>query len=47
MLDIISYLIGFIKGVKKGETHVVIEGDGYTYTDPSNDGNIIITKGDE
>lgn len=43
-MDIISYILGLIKGKKDGEKHVVIEGDGYTYTDPNNDGNIVIEK---
>lgn len=42
MLDIVSYLIGLLKGSR----HVVLEGDGYTYTDSQNDGNIEIEEAD-
>lgn len=40
MLDIISYLMGLIKG----KPHVILEGDGYSYTDSNSDGNIEITE---
>lgn len=40
MIDVISYLIGMLKGKKT----VVLDGDGYTFTDPNNDGNIVVTK---
>ena len=43
-MDILWYLIGLLKGKKQGEGHIVIEGEGYTFTDPNNDGNIVITK---
>lgn len=44
MIDIISYVMGLIKGRKQGTKHVVLEGDGYTYTDSQNDGNVVITE---
>lgn len=44
MLDLISYIFGYKKGRKDGASDVVIAGDTYTYTDPNNDGNIVITE---
>lgn len=48
MLDIFSYLIGLLKGknigIAEGSKHVIIEGDGYVFTDSNNDGNIVITE---
>ena len=40
LLDIVSYLIG----KSKGASNVTIDGDGVTYTDAHNDGNIVITE---
>lgn len=45
-MDIISYLMGLITGRKQGSNVVVLEG-GYVFTDPNNDGNIIVTKGED
>lgn len=44
MIDIISYVMGLIKGRKQGTKNVVLDGDGYTYTDSQNDGNVVITE---
>lgn len=48
MLDILSYLLGIMKGKKigiaEGSKHVIIDGDGYIFTDSNNDGNIVITE---
>lgn len=38
--DIISYLIGLLKGA----SNVVLEGGDYVFSDPNNDGNIVVTK---
>ena len=47
MLDFISYIMGFVGGIVKGETHVVLEdGTQYTFTDSNNDGNIVIQEAD-
>ena len=43
-MDIISYIIGLLKGRKEGSSNVVLEGDSYTFTDSQSDGNIVITK---
>lgn len=39
-MDIVSYIMG----MNAAEHNVIIEGDGYTCTDPENDGNVVITK---
>ena len=39
MIDIWSFILGFIKGKK----HVVLDGDSYTFTDDG-EGNITITE---
>ena len=43
MIDIISYVMGS----KGGSGTVIIDGSSYTFTDASNDGNIVITKTEE
>lgn len=40
--DVISYILGLVKGKVDGEGNVTFEGN-VTCTDPNNDGNIIIT----
>ena len=40
MIDIISYIIGLLKGAST----VVLEGGDYLFSDPNNDGHIVITK---
>lgn len=42
MIDIISYLIGLLKGKRT----VVLEGD-YVFTDPNHDGHIVVTRREE
>lgn len=37
-------LICYMLGLNAGKRHVVLEGDGYTYTDTGSDGNIVITE---
>ena len=44
MFDMASYVIGEKSGVKEGEKHVTISGDGCTFSDPKGDGNIVITN---
>ena len=46
-MDIISYLMGLITGKKEGEKVLVFEGDGYTFSDPNDDGNLVIEEADE
>lgn len=45
-MDIVSFLIGLMKGKKEGEKTIVLGTDGYQITDPNNDGNLVITQGD-
>ena len=45
MFDVISYILGLVKGKEEGTGNVVLEGDDYTFTDAQSDGNIVITKG--
>jgi hypothetical protein len=45
-MDVLSYIIGLMKGKEKGKSNVEIEGTGYTYTDSNNDGNIEIKEGE-
>lgn len=42
VMDMVSYIIG----KNAGKSAVVFDGEGYTFTDPNNDGNIIITEND-
>lgn len=44
MEDILSFVIGLAKGREEGTGNVVLEGEGYNFTDPNNDGNIVISK---
>ncbi len=44
MIDIVSYVMGLIKGRKQGAKDVTIDGDGYEYTDSNTDGHIVITE---
>lgn len=43
-MDILSYIIGLLKGRKQGKGEVVLDGDDYTFSDPQADGNIVITE---
>ena len=43
-MDILSYIIGLIKGRKQGKSEVVLDADGYTFSDPNHDGHIVITE---
>lgn len=38
--DMDSYIIG----KKDGAGNIVLSGDGFTFTDPDNDGNIVVSK---
>ena len=40
MIDIISYILGLVRG----KSTVVLDSSAYTFTDSSNDGNIVITE---
>lgn len=41
--DLISYLIGLLQG----QSHVILEDGDYIFSDPNNDGHIVITKKEE
>lgn len=41
--DIISYLIGLLKGASSA-SNVILEGGDYEFSDPNHDGNIVVTK---
>lgn len=43
-MDMISFIIGLLKGKKEGTGNIVLEGGDYKFSDPNNDGNIVITK---
>lgn len=45
-MDILSYIIGLLKGREQGKSEVVLEGDGYTFSDPQHDGHIVIEEDD-
>lgn len=45
-MDMISFIIGLLKGKKEGTGNIVLEGGDYAYTDSDGDGNIVITKED-
>lgn len=42
-MDILSYLIGLLKGRKEAK-NVVIESDTYLFTDADLDGNVVVTE---
>ena len=44
MMDMISFLMGLIKGRKQGEGEVILDSDSYTFTDTNTDGNIVIEE---
>ena len=45
MNDVTTFdMTSYIMGLSKGNKTVVLEGDEYTFTDPQNDGNIVVTK---
>ena len=43
-MDIFSYIIGLLKGRKEATGNVVLESTAYTFTDPDNDGNIVVVE---
>lgn len=43
MIDIVSYILGLIKGRKEGMENIVISGN-LTVADPDSDGNIIVSE---
>ena len=46
-MDILSYIIGLLKGREQGKGEVVLDGDGYTFTDANHDGHIVIEEDDD
>jgi len=47
MFDASSYVMGIEQGYAEGSGNVVIDSDAYVFTDPDDDGNIVVTKEDE
>ena len=48
MFDAASYAMGMEEGFADGQGSVVFEDGGdYTFSDPNNDGHIVITKNEE
>lgn len=45
-IDFISFGLGVARGRKEGEQTIILETDGYQITDPNDDGNLVITQGD-
>lgn len=43
-MDMKSFLKGLSKGFEEGTGHVVLDGTGYTFSDPNNDGHVIIEE---
>lgn len=43
-MDMKSFFIGLQKGFEDGAEHVVLDGTGYTFSDPNNDGHVIIEE---
>lgn len=43
-MDVLSYIIGLVKGKEKGKSTVELSGDKYKFTDANNDGHIVITE---
>lgn len=44
MFDVISYVLGRVKGKKEGVGTVVLEGNAYTFVDRNQDSNIEIEE---
>ena len=44
VMDMTSYLMGIITGIKKGTGVIVLDSDAFTFTDPDSDGNIVIAE---
>lgn len=43
-MDMLSYIIGLIKGKKQGKSEIDLEGDNYSFSDSQNNGNIVIEE---
>ena len=37
-------ILWFLLGLLKGKRHVILDGDGYTFTNENTDGNIVIEE---
>ena len=46
-MNILSYVIGWLRGKKEGTKHVELEGDGYTFSDTLSNGNIVIEEAND
>lgn len=44
MFDAASYAMGVEEGLSEGVGEVVIDSDAYVFTDPDEDGNIVVEK---
>ena len=45
MFDVVSYIIGLVKGKEEGTGSIVLEDGDYVFTDSNSDGNVVMTKG--
>ena len=45
-MDIISYVMGKLKGLKEGSQNVTIESETYEFIDTNSDGNVVIQEGE-
>ena len=43
-MDILSYIIGLLKGRTQGKGEVELDGDNYSFSDPQNTGDIVIEE---
>ena len=44
IMDILSYIIGLLKGRAQGKGEVELDGDNYSFSDPQNTGDIVIEE---
>lgn len=43
-MDILSYIIGLLKGRIQGKSEVELDGDNYSFSDSQNTGDIVIEE---
>ena len=43
-MDILSYIIGLLKGRAQGKSEVELDGDNYSFSDSQNTGDIVIEE---
>lgn len=44
IMDILSYIIGLLKGRTQGKSEVELDGDNYSFSDSQNTGDIVIEE---